>query len=93
MFAVLVGKYDTYACDGGGIKWVLVQPGEICKRRSSGKANGRFGSHTGARMLFRRNSFQEILSQGCAEMTATMTTVTMRNREVPAKPGFHDVGL
>lgn len=93
MFSVLVSRYHTYASDGGGIKWVLVQCSEICKCRSSGEANRRLRPHVEAQILINLDSSEEVLSKGHAAMT-TMTTVAITgSRESPAELGFHDVHL
>lgn len=93
MFFVLVSRYCTYANGGGGIKRVLVQCGEICKCRSSGEANRRFGPHVEAQMLLNIDSFEGVLSKGHTEMTALTPVAIIRNREGSAEPGFHDVQL
>lgn len=91
MFFVLVSRYHTYASGGGGFKWVLVQCGEICKCRSGGEANRRFGPHVEAQMLLDFESSEEGLSKGHTKMTALTTVAIMRSREGSAEPGFHDV--
>lgn len=93
MFFVLVSRYHTYASGGGGIKWVLVQCGEICKCRSSGEANRRFRPHVEAQMLLDIDSSEEVLSKSHAEMTALTPVAIMRSREGSAELGFHDVQL
>lgn len=93
MFFVLVSKYHTYASSGGGIKWVLVQCGEICECRSSGEANRCFRPHVEAQMLLNIESSEEMLSKGRTEMTASTLVAIMRSREDSAELGYHDVQL
>lgn len=93
MFLVLVSRYHTYASGGGGIQWVLVECGEICKCRSSGEANRRFRPHVEAQMLPNIDSSEEVLSKGHTEMTALAPVAIMRCREGSAELGSHDVQL
>lgn len=93
MFFVLASRYHTYASGGGGIKWVLVQCGEICKCRSSGQANCGFRPHAQTRMLPNIDSSEEVLSKGRTEMTALTLVAIMRSREDSAELGYHHIQL